>query len=81
MFDKNKDGLISSTELRHVMTNLGEKLSEAEVDDMIKEADMDGDGMVNYDGKFEIKLNFILIINSFPDRNLPEFVGILTSRK
>lgn len=51
VFDKNKDGLISSSELRHVMTNLGERLSEEEVDDMIKEADMDGDGMVNYDGK------------------------------
>lgn len=37
-------------ELRHVMTNLGEKLSEEEVDDMIKEADLDGDGMVNYEG-------------------------------
>ncbi|XP_044002135.1 calmodulin-A-like isoform X2 [Aphidius gifuensis] len=49
VFDKNNDGLISSTELRHVMTNLGEKLSEEEVDDMIKEADLDGDGMVNYD--------------------------------
>lgn len=33
------------------MTNLGEKLSEEEVDDMIKEADLDGDGMVNYNGK------------------------------
>lgn len=50
MFDKNNDGLISSKELRHVMTNLGEKLSEEEVDDMIKEADGDGDGMVNYEG-------------------------------
>lgn len=34
------------------MTNLGEKLTEEEVEDMIKEADMDGDGMVNYDGEF-----------------------------
>lgn len=51
VFDKNNDGLISSTELRHVMTNLGERLSEEEVDDMIKEADSDGDGMVNYEGK------------------------------
>lgn len=51
VFDKNNDGLISSKELRHVMTNLGEKLSEEEVDDMIKEADLDGDGMVNYEGK------------------------------
>lgn len=54
MFDKNKDGLISSKELRHVMTNLGEKLSEEEVDDMIKEADLDGDGMVNYEGIYNI---------------------------
>lgn len=36
------------------MTNLGEKLTEEEVDDMIKEADMDGDGMVNYNGMFSI---------------------------
>ena len=30
------------------MTNLGEKLSEEEVDEMIREADVDGDGQVNY---------------------------------
>jgi calmodulin len=51
VFDKNNDGLISSNELRHVMTSLGERLSEEEVDDMIKEADLDGDGQVNYEGE------------------------------
>lgn len=51
MFDKNNDGLISSLELRHVMTHLGEKLSEEEVDDMIKEADLNGDGVVDYKGE------------------------------
>ncbi|XP_072376559.1 calmodulin-alpha-like isoform X2 [Diabrotica undecimpunctata] len=49
VFDKNNDGLISSNELRHVMTSLGERLSEEEVNDMIKEADLDGDGQVNYE--------------------------------
>lgn len=53
VFDKNNDGLISSSELRHVMTNLGEKLSQEEVDDMIKEADLDGDGQVNYNGQLQ----------------------------
>lgn len=38
------------------MTNLGEKLSDEEVDDMIKEADLDGDGMVNYAGMYESKV-------------------------
>ena len=31
------------------MTNLGEKLTEEEVDEMIREADIDGDGQVNYE--------------------------------
>lgn len=34
-------------QLRHVMTNLGEKLTEEEVEEMIREADVDGDGQVS----------------------------------
>nr|CAD7455985.1 unnamed protein product [Timema tahoe] len=61
VFDKNNDGMISSMELRHVMTNLGEKLSDEEVDDMIREADLDGDGMVNYEG-----MTRVIFIGSVP---------------
>lgn len=50
MFDKDGDGFISAHELRVVMMNLGEKLSEKEVDDMLKEADINGDGKIDYDG-------------------------------
>ena len=49
VFDKDNNGFISAAELRHVMTNLGEKLSEEEVDEMIREADVDGDGQINYE--------------------------------
>merc|ERR1712072_1355531 len=48
VFDKDGNGFISAAELRHVMTNLGEKLIDEEVDEMIREADVDGDGQINY---------------------------------
>jgi calmodulin len=44
VFDKDGNGYISSSELRHVMNMLGEKLSDFEVGEMVKEADLDGDG-------------------------------------
>merc|ERR1712206_22176 len=47
--DKDGNGFISAAELRHVMTNLGEKLTDEEVDEMIREADVDGDGQINYE--------------------------------
>ena len=49
MFDRDGNGFISAAELRHVMTNLGEKLTDEEVDEMIREADVDGDGQINYE--------------------------------
>ncbi|XP_026423630.1 calmodulin-like protein 11 isoform X2 [Papaver somniferum] len=49
VFDKDQNGFISAPELRHVMINLGEKLTDEEVDQMIREADLDGDGQVNYE--------------------------------
>ena len=51
VFDTDGDGSISAAELRHVMTNLGEKLTDEDVDEMIREADVDGDGQVNYEGR------------------------------
>jgi len=49
VFDKDGNGYISAAELRHVMTNLGEKLTDEEVDEMIREADVDNDGQINYE--------------------------------
>ena len=49
VFDKDGNGYISAAELRHVMTYLGEKLTDEEVDDIIGEGDVDGDGQLNYE--------------------------------
>lgn len=48
MFDKNSDGFISAGELQHIMNTLGEKISEKDLSDMIREADSTGNGQINY---------------------------------
>ncbi|XP_019625228.1 PREDICTED: calmodulin-alpha-like isoform X2 [Branchiostoma belcheri] len=48
VFDKDGNGFITASELRVVMANLGEKLTDEEVDEMLDEADIDGDGHINY---------------------------------
>ena len=56
VFDKDGNGFISAAELRHVMTNLGEKLTDEEVDEIIGVADIDGDGQINYEEFINLKM-------------------------
>eukprot|EP01087_Luapelamoeba_hula_P018064 TRINITY_DN5770_c0_g1_i1.p1 TRINITY_DN5770_c0_g1~~TRINITY_DN5770_c0_g1_i1.p1 ORF type:complete len:147 (-),score=37.40 TRINITY_DN5770_c0_g1_i1:25-465(-) len=48
VFDKDGKGFISVMELRHVLGNMGEKLPESEVEQMLREAHISGDGIVSY---------------------------------
>ncbi|XP_050387418.1 calmodulin-like [Argentina anserina] len=48
VFDKDQNGFISADELRHVMASLGESLTDQQIDQMVHEADIDGDGQINY---------------------------------
>ena len=51
VFDSEGKGFFSAAELKHVMNNLGEKLTDEEVDQMIIDADRDGDGKIDFEGK------------------------------
>merc|ERR1711915_347326 len=48
VFDKDDRGFISVSEFRHFMTKLGEKLTPEEVDELIKEANVDVNGSIDY---------------------------------
>ena len=51
VFDKEGTGFVSAEELREVLTSLGEKLTQEEVEELFKEGNMNSNGMINY---FEI---------------------------
>lgn len=48
-FDKNGDGQISRDELKEVMGGLGEKLTDAEIKDMMHDADTNQDGFIDFE--------------------------------
>jgi calmodulin len=48
VFDKDGNGFISAAELRHIMKKLGQKFTDEELDEMIRGADIDGDGQIDY---------------------------------
>lgn len=51
-FDIDGDGSITSEELRHAMIKLlGEHTSKNEIDAVVKEADNNGDGTVDFEGE------------------------------
>lgn len=67
VFDRNGDELISINELRHILDDLGEDLSDEEIKDMMSEADIDGDGYVNYEGIFTFVSLLLYKIHSRPN--------------
>ena len=48
VFDRNRDGFITAEELQHAMQKMGEEVKNGEVEEMIREVDTDGDGVVSY---------------------------------
>ena len=51
VFDKDGSGQIAVSELRHVLTSLGEKLDDAEVDQLLQNMKADPNGSVNCHGR------------------------------
>ena len=52
VLDKEKKGEVNTNELRWILKNLGDDLTEEDIDDMIADVDTDGSGWVDYDGTY-----------------------------
>lgn len=54
-FDVDGDGSITSAELRNAMVKLlGEKTCEKEINAVVREADNNGDGTVDFEGEKQV---------------------------
>ena len=78
MFDRDGSGRIEVDELRYTLRTLGEQLSDADLDEMLKAADRNSDGNVDIDGEnvplFNYALESLLIVFFFV-----EFVSLIAS--
>jgi calmodulin len=56
VFDKDSSGKLTGAELRHIMANLGEKLTDEEVDEMIRECGIECEAETEIDYAEFVKL-------------------------
>lgn len=54
LFDADNHGTISAKELKKVLENLGETVTDFEVEEMIKFADKDSDGLITFEEFCEV---------------------------
>ena len=47
-FDREGDGTLFAVELRQILTNMGDRLTEDEVEEMLDEIDIDANGRIDY---------------------------------
>lgn len=49
VFDRDRNGFISAEEMKFAMKKLGHPITDKEAKRMIREADLNGDGLVDYE--------------------------------
>ena len=54
VFDRDKNGFITRDELKMAMEMIGESVTENGLNVLIKTADVDKDGRINYEGKHPV---------------------------
>lgn len=84
-FDSDGDGQISLTELREAMKKLmGEQVTNREINEILKDVDLNGDGQVDFEGKTEDWEDLFggFIVNFLPPHSLvfafSEFVRMMS---
>lgn len=73
-FDRRGQGYISANDLRNVLECLGEDITEEEVDEMIAEVDINGDGRIDFE-------EFIACLKVHDDRRCSVLLDLSTDER
>lgn len=55
IFDHDGSGYINAAEFRHMMTTMGEKLTDEQMDEMMKQFEADGEGKVLFKSQYGLR--------------------------
>jgi calmodulin len=75
-FDLDRNGYVSAYELRHLYTQLGEDVTDEEIEEMLRMCDIDGDGQVNPN---EFQRMIFRYASRIEDNVNPKLVSAVTS--
>lgn len=56
VYDKDGNGCLDAEELKYMMTSMCSSITDEEVDEMLKHADINGDGQLNYQGNISLQI-------------------------
>jgi Ca2+-binding EF-hand superfamily protein len=62
VFDTDRDGFLTMEDLKKFLTTLGDRMSDKEVQDMVKLVDREKEGIVECEGKMNRNVKFLNII-------------------
>ena len=51
VFDREGNGFLTVEQFKSMLSSLGEKLTEDEIKEIMKDCTVNGDGTINYDGR------------------------------
>ena len=63
MFDKDNDGYLSVSELRKIMLTMGKRMKKSEVEEMVTEADIAKNGLINLKGDSHLNLGSFIVLS------------------
>ncbi|KAF5354329.1 hypothetical protein D9756_007226 [Leucocoprinus leucothites] len=73
VFDKDGNGTINAEELRLTMRNIGVNLTDEELDLMMKEADEDGNGVIDFQGRdSELQFGRVILLPATQQQQQPQ---------